>query len=71
MHPNPNFGREIRVLEQRVSCTGLRLENAKGLDKINIVELNREEDKRGDRTQSVIQWFRERGAVISNKAGLK
>jgi NACHT-associated inactive Restriction Endonuclease 1/NACHT domain/Pentapeptide repeats (8 copies)/Domain of unknown function (DUF4062)/WD domain, G-beta repeat len=68
MQPNPNFGREIRVLEQRVSCKGLRLDNAKGLDTLQIAELDSKEGK--TRMQAVIEWFRERGAVISKKAGL-
>src|SRR5215472_1650577 len=70
MQANPEFGKLLHVVEHKTSCKGLHLERARGIATIKIA--GREAHGAGQNRveQEILQWFRERGAVIRTPARL-
>jgi WD40 repeat protein len=64
MRPNPEFGKEIRRVEQKVSCKGLVLVGVKGLRSTRVAWDRDLTWPKND--QDVLDWFRERGAIVDN-----
>jgi WD40 repeat protein len=57
MFPNPGFGKLLRIIEQKLSCKGLLIQGAKGLD----ISIKVPEEYRSRTTLKA--WLRARGAV--------
>ena len=60
MRPNPSFGESLRVIEQKLSCKGLRIAEAKGLNS-NLSADQKIFMEKGINTLG--QWLVARGAV--------
>ena len=62
---NPDFGKELRVIEQKVSCRGVRMDSAKGLDTVRISSLRQRKNASIETIrEEILTWFRERGAQV-------
>jgi WD40 repeat protein len=62
MVPNPDFGKCLRVIEQKLSCQGLRIDGAKGLSaKVYADDIGPGEERR------LSTWLVARGAVMTEK----
>jgi hypothetical protein len=56
MLPNPDFGKELRVIEVKMNCNGLQLKGVKGLSSVTVPGVQE------PTAAKMRQWFRERGA---------
>ena len=61
MYPNPDFGRCLRIIEQKLSCKGLQITRAKGLDAKLSADQRVFFEKGVD---TVGKWLLERGAIL-------
>jgi hypothetical protein len=56
MLPNPDFGKELRVIGLKMNCNGLQLKGVKGLGSVVVPGMDQ------PTAAEVRQWFRDRGA---------
>jgi hypothetical protein len=62
MVPNPDFGRCLRTIEQKLNCKGLRLAGAKGLHV--VVGTKFYDETYEEENVTLGEWLAERGAVL-------